>query len=92
MHNNGSMVEHPAQDEACPQHNSGAVEKGDYTIVSFSSDDIPAQERLSRWNGYRDYMALTVEIEPAEGHLFTSHFTSCIVPQLRLLAGFVSRS
>jgi AraC-like DNA-binding protein len=91
MSSSESSAEHFAQQQERPRQPDGRADKpDDCTIVRFSSEDIPAHDRLGHWNRYRDCMSLRAEIEPVEGHPFTSHFTSHIVPELRVLAGYIS--
>jgi AraC-like DNA-binding protein len=91
MNSSFSSTGHFPRQHGSPRQPDGRADKhDDCTIVRFSSEDIPAQDRLGHWNRYRDCMSLKTDIEPVEGQPFASHFTSHIVPELLVLAGYIS--
>src|SRR5947209_8563795 len=58
--------------------------------VSFSTDDLPEQDRVAMWREHFGRTALRVEIEPAQQGEFEASVTSRIFPGLHLLQSGLS--
>ncbi len=60
--------------------------------VSFSTEDIPEADRVTRWREHHAHIAVNVEIQPAPDHPFEACDISRILPVLHLLSVTMSPS
>ena len=70
------------------KHNSAICPKGTNGLatVCFSTEEIPGADRVARWRDHHASVALNVEIEPAQDHLFEACEVSRILPALHLMS------
>jgi AraC-like DNA-binding protein len=61
-----------------------------FAAVSFSTDDLAEEDRLTKWREHYRQTAFRVEIEPANGQPFQACMTSHSVPGLHLMKGTMS--
>jgi len=65
---------------------------GDFSVLRFSSDDLPERDRIAIWREVVGRQAARLEFEPTPGHLFCNRVSLRSLPGLVVMDGFVSAS
>jgi AraC-like DNA-binding protein len=66
------------------------MDSSGFATIRFSTDDLPAKDRLQVWREYYGRSVLKVDIEPAPGTEFHSTISTRALPGLQVMTGTMS--